>query len=264
MGKSTRCGFTLIELLVVISIIALLVGILLPVLGSARAAARQAQCLTQVRSIYLGSAAYAADEDGYFPAGGRAGYAPNGNRNLARLPAGVNNAGEFVGFGNGLPGNAIGLGPTLESGGYMPGQGETWLCPDAEESLAALGNTYMFRASYGPKWLESGASDSQKATDVYHRRYEDIEVALRPARIWWVSGNYQTLFPNAIQESAVDLALPADPASPLYDAVLAQLATIGFERSEPHPNGQYTGLSAQNASFFDGSAALRGSIPDIQ
>ncbi|MEM6257045.1 MAG: prepilin-type N-terminal cleavage/methylation domain-containing protein [Planctomycetota bacterium] len=44
-------AFTLIELLVVISIIALLIAILLPALGSARKAARSAQCLANTRSL---------------------------------------------------------------------------------------------------------------------------------------------------------------------------------------------------------------------
>ena len=61
MNTKSRKGFTIIELLVVISIIALLIGILLPALGRARDSALQSTSLSNLRQMAAGLAAYAGD-----------------------------------------------------------------------------------------------------------------------------------------------------------------------------------------------------------
>lgn len=62
-----RRAFTLIELLLVISIIAILVSILLPALGKARAMGRQTRCLANLNQLGVGLVTYQGDNKTYYP-----------------------------------------------------------------------------------------------------------------------------------------------------------------------------------------------------
>ncbi len=78
-------GFSLIELLVVISIIAMLMGIVLPSLGRAKFLGRKVVCQSNLRSLVLGNSSYAADNDGYYVRGASDMVHPDmSERNLSR------------------------------------------------------------------------------------------------------------------------------------------------------------------------------------
>lgn len=71
-SNQPRCrgAFSLVELLVVIGIIALLVGILLPTISSARRAAQQTRCIATLRALGQAFQLFAGDHVGHLPLGG--------------------------------------------------------------------------------------------------------------------------------------------------------------------------------------------------
>jgi prepilin-type N-terminal cleavage/methylation domain-containing protein/prepilin-type processing-associated H-X9-DG protein len=82
-------AFTLIELLVVIAIIAILAAILFPVFAQAKAAAKGAACLSNVKQIALGGLMYANDNDDAFVP------AYNGTASPWQITTAINSTGGF-------------------------------------------------------------------------------------------------------------------------------------------------------------------------
>lgn len=81
-ARTSPRGFTLIELLVVVAVIALLVSILLPSLGMARAQAKAVKCAANIRGVGTAMALYLAQYKGMYPPSYLYPHDDQGNYNL--------------------------------------------------------------------------------------------------------------------------------------------------------------------------------------
>lgn len=107
--RKTR-GLTLIELLVVVAVMAVLVALLLPTLGSARGSAIDTQCRANLRSTHGLLYSFATDRRGKLPLGYR------GGRYQWNTMVYSGTSGKFVLFGR------------LSTGGYLD-DGQALYCP---------------------------------------------------------------------------------------------------------------------------------------
>jgi prepilin-type N-terminal cleavage/methylation domain-containing protein len=229
-----RNAFTLVELLVVIGIIAVLIGILLPVLGRAQAQARTTACMSNLRQIGVALRAYANDNRDHYP--DKVGV---GNWSFRRKPGLTEptDAGsypEWIGLPavlHGIRYNDYNLNMTkiqvrdslaqvlAGKGRWLSAASNVWMCPAYPAILAQYGNTYAYNIN----------STQATWTSIHRSRFKAQKIL-----VVWDNSNFKPYPPG-------QMASPSQSGFTVSPAIY------------PHPSREERAkLKSRNELYYDG------------
>ncbi len=226
-----RRAFTLIELLVVIAIVALLIGLLVPTLRTAREAARCTQCQSNLSQLFVITRSYADQFKGLTPALGRP-YDKPPNWGLVVLQS----AG-----GEGASADELFVSRTA------------LVCPTARAFYAReMTRTYAINVT-GHAGQPGDRDNYDTDGTTAHIRLDLIQLSSdRPLYFDAAVPSVTTGAPPTRTASVVDFRDPAH--------VQTRLGRFHGSRSDEY--APLMNASAFNAVFCDGHAGLRGQAPE--